>query len=113
MREFDNDTILVINAFEKITGSKVRDCINAEFLCFLVNEGEVGAAIGKGGHTIKKAEEIFKKQIKIYEFSEDQTQFLKNLIPGAQNIVIKEERATVTVSGKDRGTVIGKSGSNV
>jgi len=113
MRDFDNDTIRMINAFENITGSEVRDCINSDVLYVLVNPGKVAIAIGRNGQTIKTAEKMLKKPIKVYEWSEDCIQFIKNLIPQANKIEMNGEKAIVTLESKDRGAVIGREGSNI
>ncbi|MBL7160098.1 MAG: NusA-like transcription termination signal-binding factor [Candidatus Aenigmarchaeota archaeon] len=113
MRAFDDETIKAIAAFENMTGAHVRDCLFNDTVYFLVSQGKVGKAIGKGGETIRAAEKMFNKPIKIFEFSEDQKQFVKNLIPCAQKIEVNNEKATVTIISKDRGAVIGKSGSKI
>ena len=114
MREFDNDTIKIITMFENITGSEVRDCLlNEEMIYFLVNPGKAAMAIGKGGQMIKIAEKMLKKPIKVYEYSEDVHQFVKNLIPQAQKIKIENGNVSVSVGNKERGIVIGRAGSKI
>jgi N utilization substance protein A len=114
MREFDIETIGVIVAFENMTGTEVRDClIGDDYIYFLVNEGKVGMAIGKGGQVIKNAEMMFRKSIKVLEWNPDINIFVKNLVPQAQKIAIKGDQATVSIVAKDRGAVIGKSGQNI
>lgn len=112
-REFDTDIIRLINAFENITGTEVRDCINNEMLYFLVNPGKAAIAIGKGGEAVQTAEKMLKKQIKIFEWAEDQREFVKNLIPQADKISIASETVIVSVDGKSKGAVIGKGGENI
>ncbi|HLE07832.1 MAG TPA: NusA-like transcription termination signal-binding factor [archaeon] len=111
-REFDNDTILLINAFENITGTEVRDCVNSELLYFLVAPGKAAIAIGKGGEHVQTAEKMLKKQIKVLEWHEDAREFVKNLIPQADKIQINGEAAVVQV-GKNKGAVIGRGGENI
>lgn len=114
MREFDTQTLKLITAFENITNSEVRDCIAGEkILYFVVNPGKAGLAIGKNGRTIKIAEKMLGKQIKIFEYSEDNKKFIKNLVPQAKEIEINQEKACLVVASKDRGAVIGKNGSNI
>ena len=114
MREFDIDTIGVIVTFENMTGTEVRDCIiSDDVIYFLVNEGKIGMAIGKGGQIIKNAEKTFRKQIKVLEWNSDNTQFIKNMIPQAQKINIKGDVASISITSKDRGAVIGKGGQNI
>jgi N utilization substance protein A len=113
MREFDIDTIGVINAFENMTKTEVRDCVIDDTVFFLVNEGKVGIAIGKKGKVIKSAERIIKRPIKIFEWADEDKAFIKNMIPQAQKIEIKNNNASVTIGSKDRGAVIGKNGNNI
>lgn len=113
MREFDTEVLKLITAFENITNSEVRDCVAAGQLYFLVNSGKAGLAIGRNGSTIKIAEKMLGRKIKIFEYSLDEKEFIKNLIPQAQRIEVNGEKAFVTVAAKERGAVIGKNGSNI
>ena len=113
MREFDADTIGLITSFENMTGTEVRDCLKNDSIYFLVNEGKAAMAIGKGGQTIKNAERALKKQIKIFEWSRDENIFVKNLIPQAENIVISNDKAIISLNNKNKGIVIGKDGKNI
>jgi NusA-like KH domain protein len=113
MRNFDNDIIRVITAFENITGTEVRDCVCSEVIYFLVNPGKMALAIGKDGHNIKTAEKMLKKPIKIFEWSEDSEQFIKNLIPSVQKIDINGDKVTLAIDMETRGMVIGRKGCNI
>ena len=113
MRNFDTDIIRVINAFENITGTEVRDCVCSDTIYFLVNPGKMAIAIGKNGHNIKTAEKMLKKPIKIFEWSDDCRQLIKNMISTVQKIDINGDKATVTIETESRGAVIGKKGSNI
>ena len=113
MRNFDNDTLNVINAFENMTGSEVRDCICCDVVYFLLNPGKIAKTIGKNGKNIKSAERTLGKPIKVFEWSEDETEFIKNMVGKVVKIEIKDEKATVTVNQENRGAVIGKDGINI
>jgi NusA-like KH domain protein len=113
MRNFDTDIIRVINAFENITGTEVRDCVCSETVYFLVNTGKMAIAIGRNGQNIKVAEKMLKKPIKIFEWSDDCEQFIKNMIPSTQRIELSGEKATVTIDRENRGVVIGRKGNNI
>lgn len=113
MRNFDNDTLMVITAFENITGTEVRDCICSDTIYFLVNPGKIAMTIGKNGNNIKTAERMLGKQIKVFEWAEDETEFVRNLIVKAQKVELKEEKATVSISQEDRGAIIGREGYNI
>lgn len=76
------DDIRFINFFEKITNASVKDCIVNEEknkITYIVNEGQAGLAIGKGGSNIKKMENKLKKKIEVLEFSNDPTKFVSNV----------------------------------
>ena len=113
MRNFDADIIRVINAFENITGTEVRDCVCSDTIYFLVNPGKMALAIGKNGNNIKMAEKMLKKPIKIFKWSEDCEQFIKNMIPSTQKIDINGDKATISIDMSNRGMIIGKKGCNI
>jgi N utilization substance protein A len=111
---FDTQAIKTISLFQSVTGANVRDYAETEeAMYFVVGEGEYGLAIGKDGSKIKHAENIFKKPIKIFEYSADMEQFIKNLIPEFQNVSIKDGTIRVKIKSGDRAKVIGKGGSRI
>ena len=111
-----------IALFESISGASVKDCIideEQERAIFIVNKGQVGVAIGKGGRNIHTLERMTGKKHEIIEYSEDPVQFIKNALkPAAVREVRITERtdgrkmAVVTVNPKDKGVAIGKNGKN-
>lgn len=116
---FDTETIRLITLFENLTGVAVRDCIIDNLtntVYFIVDEGGVGKAIGKNGSSVKNAENLIKKDVKIFEFSENLNRFVKNLIPQANDIKIKNEDnktvVEVRVDKKNKALVIGRDGRN-
>lgn len=116
MREFDTETLQMLRVFEDITGAEVRDCIvdnNNGSIVFVVSPGQMGLAIGKNGMNIKMAEKLLRKHIKVFEYSEDIEQFVKNLIPFVRRIEIKDEKIIVWVDPQKKGKIIGKEGSNI
>lgn len=111
-----------IALFESITGASVKDCIVDEEqgrVIFVVNEGQIGVAIGKGGRNIRTLESMTGKKHEIIEYSEDPVQFIKNALKPA---MVKEVRLTerpdgkkiavVAVNPRDKGVAIGKNGRN-
>jgi NusA-like KH domain protein len=70
-------------------------------------------AIGCNGQNIKMADKMLKKPIKIFEWSEDCEQFIKNMIPSLQKIDINGQKVTLSIENETRGLVIGKKGSNI
>ena len=76
------EDIGLISLFEKITKANVKDCIvddKKSRIVFVVNEGQAGMAIGKGGANIKRLELLLKKKVEVLEFSEDPIKFVSNI----------------------------------
>ncbi|MEM2081781.1 MAG: NusA-like transcription termination signal-binding factor [Candidatus Bathyarchaeia archaeon] len=120
--KFTCDEMRYIALFESISGASVKDCIIDEEqgrAIFIVNQGQVGVAIGKGGRNIHTLERMTGKKHEIIEYSDDAVQFIKNALKPA---TVKEVRITermdgkkmavVTVNPKDKGVAIGKNGKN-
>jgi len=116
------DEMRYIALFESISGAGVKDCIideEQERAIFIVNQEQVGVAIGRGGRNIHQLEKMTGKKHEIIEYSEDPAQFIKNALkPAAVKEVRVTERtdgkkiAVVTVNPKDKGVAIGKNGKN-
>jgi transcription termination/antitermination protein NusA len=115
----NTESIQLITLFENLTGTAVKDCvidIPNNTVYFVIQEGKIAIAIGKNGASVKNAERIIKKTIKIFEFSGDLNSFIKKLIPQASEIKIKTGDKTsveVRVDKKDKAIVIGREGRNL
>ena len=106
----------LMTLFESMSGAKVKDCIDNDKLIFIVEENEMGKAIGKSGANIKRMENAVRKKIRLVEFSNDIAQFVRNLIYPAEALDIKEEEGIVTIHGKDtsaRAMLIGRERQNI
>lgn len=111
-----------IALFESITGASVKDCIIDEEqgrVIFVVSEGQIGMAIGKGGRNIRVLERMTGKKHEIIEYSEEPVQFIKNALKpaGVREVRITERSdgktmAVVSVNPRDKGVAIGKNGRN-
>ncbi|MDH5754564.1 MAG: NusA-like transcription termination signal-binding factor [Candidatus Bathyarchaeota archaeon] len=120
--KFTGTEMRYIALFESITGATVKDCIIDEEhgrAIFVVSEGQIGVAIGKGGRNIHVLERMTGKKHEIIEYSEDPAQFIKNALKPAfvREIRITERPngktiAVVTVNPRDKGVAIGKNGRN-
>lgn len=105
-----------ISLFESITAARLKDVIGGERLLFVVEEGEIGKAIGKNGMNVRRLENMLNKRIKIVEFNSDLLQFVRNLIYPLKAIDVKEENKLVTITGPDvktKGLLIGRSSQNL
>lgn len=116
--KFDTETIRLMILFENLTGAAVKDCIvDEDTICFVIEEGKLGIAIGKNGNSVKNAENMINKTIKLFEFSSDLSTFVKNIIPKATSVTINNDGDKVIIEIKvernDRPLVIGRDGKNL
>ncbi|MFQ6011035.1 MAG: NusA-like transcription termination signal-binding factor [Nitrososphaerales archaeon] len=112
----------LISLFQGISGATARDCIRDEKMdrvIFVVNEGEMGLAIGKGGSSIKSAEKQFGKPVEVVEHAEDPKDFIVNSLNTHRiNEIRMSEQldgtkaATVVVDQRHKGEVVGRNGRN-
>ena len=114
--KYDSDLMKLMTLFESMTGAKVKDCIANEKLIFVMEENEMGKAIGKNGVNIKRMENMLKKKIKLVEFSSDVLQFVKNVIYPIEVSGIIQEDNIIKIHGKDTSTkamLIGRERQNI
>ena len=117
---FDTETIRLVTLFESVTKARVKDCFidgASDAVLFIVEEGQIGLAIGKNGVSVKHVESLIKKNVKIFEFSKDLVTFVKNIIPYATNASVKtsgkEIVVEINVDKKNKAMVIGRDGKNL
>ena len=117
-----SDELRLMSLFQSITSATTRDCIvddKMDRVIFVVNKGQMGLAIGKGGSTIKQLQNMVAKKIELVEFSEDPVEFIRNMLNADMiNDVRLSERsdgtkqAVVTVDPRKKGAVVGREGRN-
>jgi transcription termination/antitermination protein NusA len=116
--KYDNALLKLMFFFENATHTKLRDCFEDEngMLIFVVEQAQLGLAIGKGGANAKKIEEALKRRIRIIEYSNDAVQFVTGIIHPfkATDVKLSEEGIiTITAESASRGYIIGRGGSNL
>ncbi|CAE6494231.1 putative transcription termination protein NusA [Candidatus Nitrosotenuis uzonensis] len=112
----------LISLFQNVTGASARDCVEDEKqnrVIFVVNEGKMGLAIGKGGAHIRNLQNIIKKNVELVEYSDDPAKFLKNMLNNKLVSDVKlnkrldgSTQAIVIVDAKKKGIVVGREGKN-
>jgi len=109
-----------MSLFERMTESVVRDCVERdETVVFVVESGEMGKAIGKGGANIDRVRRSINKNVEVIEHSEDEADFVANTFQPAaiENVEVDDEDggkvAYVEVVESDKGLAIGKDGENI
>ncbi|GFO96881.1 transcription termination factor NusA [groundwater metagenome] len=120
--KLSTDGIRYIALFESLTGARARDCFEDSEnnrLIFVVKNGDMGLAIGKGGDHINRVKKIIGKHVEIIEHSDDPVEFVKNAFHPVSiknvNLVVKDDRriAYVEVLTKEKGLAIGRDGKNI
>ncbi|MEK6972120.1 MAG: NusA-like transcription termination signal-binding factor [Thermoproteota archaeon] len=116
------DQMRLMSLFQNVTGATARDCIEDEKqdrVIFVVNSGNMGLAIGKGGSHIRTLQNIVKKNIEIVEYSDDPAEFLKNILNSKLVSEVKLNKradgtmqAIVLVDPRKKGIVVGREGRN-
>lgn len=111
-----------MSLFQSVTSATARDCILDEKMdrvIFVVNKGQMGLAIGKGGSTIKQLQNVIVKKIELVEFSEDAAEFIRNMLNAemVNDVRISDrsdgsKQAVVTVDQRKKGAVVGREGRN-
>lgn len=111
----------LVSLFQNYTGATVLDCLaEDDQIVFLVSEGEIGRAVGRGGVRIQELSNLLKKRLKVVEYSGDPASFLVNAVKPARvrEVKILQESnghvtAIVRVDPAEKALVIGKGGRNV
>jgi len=117
-----SDELRLMSLFQSISSATARDCIVDEKMdrvIFVVNKGQMGLAIGKGGATIKQLQNVVAKKVELVEFSDDAAEFIRNMLNSdmVSEVKINErmdgtKQAIVVVDAKKKGAVVGREGRN-
>lgn len=116
------DQMRMMSLFQNVTGATARDCIDDEKqnrVIFVVNNGKMGLAIGKGGMHIKSLQNIVKRNVELVEFDDDPVKFLGSLLNSKLISDVKinnrpdgTKQAVVMVDPRKKGIVVGREGRN-
>jgi len=116
----DNETLLHISLFEKVTHTRVRDCVPTEDrIIFMVDNGWITKAVGKDGENVSRLRKAVNKTIQIIEYSDDPQKFVASVFhPYEVESVELEARgeqihATVKVNPALKAKAIGRQGRNL
>ena len=117
-----SDELRLISLFQGITSAVARDCVVDEKMdrvIFIVNKGQMGLAIGKGGTTIRQLQNVVGKKVELVEYSDDPSEFIRNILNTEMINEIKindkidgTRQAIVIVDAKKKGVVVGREGRN-
>jgi N utilization substance protein A len=116
------EEVSLISTLEGLTGALAIDCIwekDSNRVIFIVRRNDTGKVIGRGGTTIQRLREHFKKNIEVVEYSEKIEKFVSNTLAPAKTKKIEvieksgKKMVVVTVIQREKGKAIGKNGRNI
>jgi len=115
---YDSDLLKLMNLFEQITKANLKDCFTDDngLLTFVVQEGEIGKAIGKAAVNVKNLEKMLNRKIKIVEFNPHLIQFVKNVVFPLKVEEATQEEKLVMLTSSDvntKGLLIGRNAKNL
>ena len=115
--KIDQEILGLSSLMQKITRAKVVDCFHdPELIYFVVAQGEMGKALGKGAVNVKRLSQEIGKKVRIVEFSSQAEKFVKNLIYPLQveKIIIGEGIIEIQDSNKKtKSLLIGRGGKQL
>ena len=117
-----SDELRLMSLFQSITSVTARDCVvddKMDRVIFIINKGQMGLAIGKGGATIRQLQNVVTKKVELVEYSDDAVDFVRNMLNPQMVNDVKithkidgSKQAVVLVDAKRKGVVVGKEGRN-
>ncbi len=116
--KYDQNLLEIMALISRLSGAVIKDCLYDEegTLRVVVEPGEMGKIIGKGGSTIQRIQQILNKKVMALEFAPQIEEFIKNLIYPLRGIQVRIEEEKVTFLCQDRkakGLLIGREKKNV
>ena len=119
-RKLSMEDIQLLNMLEKTTGARATDVVLSESsVIFVVEKGNLGKAIGKGGSNIHKVSAMLGKPVDIVEMADNVKDFITNaLVPAViksmdEDSSTGKDIVTVNVDPKTKGLAIGKNGEKI
>ncbi len=111
--KLDIFSIQSITLFENITGAKVKDFFDEDgVFVFVIEEGSIKKAVA----SLRKVENLLKRQVRIIGFSPDPVKFINNLIYPlkVESITKEEDRVVINCSdSKVKGRIFGRDRGNL
>ena len=118
--KLDADTLRIFAMFEGMTRASLKDVLDEEDrIVFVVEEGHLGKALGKGAINLKRLRENLQKEVVLIGFASEREAFVKNVFHKFTVESIEwEDRngdiiAHVKVPQEEKGKAIGKGGRNI
>ncbi len=114
------EDIQLLNLLETRTGARAKDIVRfGDGLIFVVEEGQMGKALGKNGQNLARLRNDVGKPVELVEASDSLEVFSKNLFRPASVLQVAvsqdggHKRVSVKVSADSKGLAIGRSGEKI
>lgn len=114
---YDQEILEFMTLFSSLTSARLKDCFKEEGVYFcIVEEGDMGKAIGRNGMVIKKIKSRLPIPLRIIEHSSDLEKFIRNvLFPiRVERLEEQEQKWIITPpDSKTRSMLIGREGRHI
>jgi len=117
--KLDQDTLALSGILERMARVRVKDSFkddSNETIYFVVETGDLGKAIGKGGCNIHSLQQDLGKRVRIVEYRPTVTEFIRGFIYPAEVAEIVQEGSVIVIKDENRKTkslLIGRDGKNL
>lgn len=116
--KYDNELIKVMSLFNSVTNAKLKDYFidDNNLSVFVVEQNEIGKAVGKKASNVKLLENKLNRKIKIVEFNPDVLQFIRNVVFPLKLDYAEVDQKVLKLQAPDvktRGLLIGRSAKNL
>ena len=103
-----------MNIFQSVCPANVLDCIENDDTMYFVVKADGQKTFGpKNIGGLRKAEAMFRKRIRVFEFSSDPKVFAKRVVPEAFDVEIENGAMRIKVKNCFKPKVIGKDKKNL
>ena len=122
MPTISNDELALLNTLERSTGAKANDVFATnECVTFIVQQGDLGKAIGKQGANLEHLRRAFGNNVDLVEDAETLRAFLANIFRGVEFLSVEEKEDAASgrkivflkVNAEHRGKAIGRGGEKI
>lgn len=108
----------IMALFSNVTQTQPKDTFEdlQQTLTFVVEDGDLGRAIGRGGSNVRLLSQKLNRKIKIVAFNSDPLSFIKNFVFPLEVKAMRLEGDIVRIEPQDgqaRGLLIGRGGQNL
>lgn len=113
----DKEILGLMDLAGKLTRARIKDCFKEnDVVYFIVEKGEIGRAVGKGGSNVRRVGQLVKKRVRFVEYGETAAAFVRNFIYPVKVEEIRAGEGVVEIVGGSRqvnSMLIGRDKSNL